>query len=157
MFLIQWVSPAPCIDGVRAGSDFGPHWSSPLSMALRNSLLWTVTFLHHELYWMQVLGFWPKTTNLYKCMKNKKEIKRYILMWQLVTLCLCWNIQSTCDEFFGLFRLVADWISIITMRWPGLSGSMGGRGARSNRWLGVKIFPCLHQSTSLPVHRWHIV
>ena len=36
------------------------------SLALRNLLLWTAALLHHDLYWMQVLGFRPKTIPVYK-------------------------------------------------------------------------------------------
>ena len=72
MFQIQWVSPAPWIDGFRSGSDFGPHWSCPLSRALKNSLLWTATCIHPELYWMHVLGFRPQNKEMKSIMKNIK-------------------------------------------------------------------------------------
>ena len=61
MFQKQWVSSAPWTGGVHAGLDIWPHWSTPPLIALMNSLLWTATWIHHELYRMHALGFRPKT------------------------------------------------------------------------------------------------
>ena len=50
----------PWTDSFRAGKDIWPHWSTTLSLAWRNSLLWTATWIHPKLYWMHVLGLRPQ-------------------------------------------------------------------------------------------------